>query len=91
VRDSGPGVPQEIRTRIFDPFYTTKPEGQGTGLGLALSRRLVEGMGGQLQLAESRTGGLFIVRLPLASVDTRAEGAGASNKAAIDPMEGVGT
>src|SRR5262249_59966164 len=36
VSDNGPGVPAEIRTRIFDPFYTTKPAGEGTGIGLAL-------------------------------------------------------
>jgi len=48
-------------------------------------------MGGQLQLAESRTGTRFVLRLPLVSVDTRGEGADAPRQAAIDPMEGVGT
>jgi signal transduction histidine kinase len=42
VADDGPGMPDDVRERIFDPFYTTKPAGSGTGLGLDTARRIVE-------------------------------------------------
>lgn len=65
VADSGPGVPDELRDRIFDPFYTTKDPGRGTGLGLSICARLVEGMGGKIHLEEAPEGGAeFVVRLP---------------------------
>jgi len=66
VHDSGPGVPPEIRVRLFEPFVTGR-EG-GTGLGLALSRRFVERHGGMLDLiGDGRPGATFQVRLPVAS------------------------
>jgi signal transduction histidine kinase len=68
VGDSGPGVPVDHASRIFDPFYTTKDPGEGTGLGLANARRLAEEMGGSVDLAEvaSNLGGaLFSFRLPV--------------------------
>jgi PAS domain S-box-containing protein len=50
VTDSGPGVPEDIRSRIMEPFFTTKPFGKGTGLGLSVSRGLAEAHGGHLAL-----------------------------------------
>ncbi|NNK63936.1 MAG: HAMP domain-containing protein [Gemmatimonadetes bacterium] len=65
VADGGPGVPDELRDRIFDPFYTTKDPGRGTGLGLSICARLVEGMGGAIHLEDAPEGGAeFTVRLP---------------------------
>lgn len=69
VADNGPGVPEALRDRIFKPFYTTKPVGEGTGLGLALSREIIASFHGQLELASS-TGGVgatFRISLPLAA------------------------
>ncbi len=66
VRDTGPGVPTEIREAIFSAFFTTKEEGQGTGLGLSMSRSIVEKFGGRLFLDEATTqGSEFVIRLPL--------------------------
>jgi signal transduction histidine kinase len=67
IRDTGPGVPLEVRDRIFDPGVTTKSG--GWGVGLALSRRIVEGVhGGRIVLLDGRTGGAtFQIRLPAAS------------------------
>ena len=65
VWDNGPGIPKELQTRIFEPFFTTKPAGQGTGLGLSIVKRLVEEMGGRIEL-ESEEGQFtrFTVRFP---------------------------
>jgi len=65
VEDNGPGIAEEALEQIFDPFFTTKEPGKGTGLGLALSAQLVEGVGGEI-LAGNRSGGgaVFTLRLP---------------------------
>ena len=65
VDDDGPGVPEGIRTRLFEPFFTTKDPGTGTGLGLAVSARLIEGMGGTIEVTSSELGGAaFRLLLP---------------------------
>lgn len=67
VQDTGPGIPPEIRGHLFEPFVTTKPTGQGTGLGLAVCHTLIEQMGGTLRVESPPEGGArFIVRLPVA-------------------------
>ncbi len=64
--DSGPGVPDELRERIFNPFFTTKPH--GTGLGLAKAFAILESHGGRIECARSAAGGaLFTLLLPVAS------------------------
>jgi signal transduction histidine kinase len=65
VIDSGPGVPAELKTRIMEPFYTTKPVGKGTGLGLSLSKAFVEEHGGALVVSERENHTCFSFVLPL--------------------------
>jgi len=65
VSDNGPGIPEVVRERIFDPFYTTKEVGAGTGLGLSIVQGIVERHGGEIGLASSADGTTFIVRLPI--------------------------
>uniref|UniRef100_A0A7C4PKQ2 histidine kinase n=1 Tax=Anaerolinea thermolimosa TaxID=229919 RepID=A0A7C4PKQ2_9CHLR len=69
VADTGPGVPEAIRAKLFEPFESGKPEDEGTGLGLYISRNIVEEMGGSLTLAPSECGACFRVRLPLVHSD----------------------
>ena len=66
VRDTGPGIPEDLRSRIFDPFFTTKSASEGTGLGLAVSEAIVRQMGGRLTASDAEGGGaLFRVELPV--------------------------
>ena len=65
VRDNGPGLPPELIDQIFEPFVTTKEPGKGTGLGLAVCARLIEGMGGVIHADNAAEGGaVFRVLLP---------------------------
>ncbi len=65
VADNGPGIAPENMDKIFNPFFTTKPPGQGTGLGLSLCHNLVSGMHGQISVAsQPGQGATFTVRLP---------------------------
>lgn len=61
VADNGPGIPQELRERITQPFFSTKPLGQGLGLGLSIVSDLIEGSGGRLEI-ESGAGGGTVMR-----------------------------
>lgn len=66
ISDNGPGIPQGIRDKIFQPFFTTKPTGQGTGLGLSLSYEIVKAHGGQLKVeTKENEGTVFIITLPV--------------------------
>jgi signal transduction histidine kinase len=65
VKDNGPGIPEEIISKIFQPFFTTKPTGQGTGLGLSLSYDIVKAHGGEIRVeSEESVGTTFIIALP---------------------------
>jgi two-component system, NtrC family, sensor kinase len=66
VKDNGDGVPQKILDKIFQPFFTTKPTGQGTGLGLSLSYDIVKAHGGELKVeTKEGEGSEFIISLPV--------------------------
>ena len=69
ISDNGPGIPDEIRDKIFQPFFTTKPAGQGTGLGLSLSYDIVKAHSGDISV-ESGTniGTIFSVQLPITNI-----------------------
>jgi PAS domain S-box-containing protein len=66
IEDNGPGIPQEIQSKIFDPFFTTKGPGQGTGLGLNISRNLVvQKHHGEISVISQPGSTCFAVRLPV--------------------------
>jgi signal transduction histidine kinase len=66
ITDSGKGVPENIRDKIFQPFFTTKPTGEGTGLGLSMSYDIIKQHGGDLSLvSEEGKGATFRIRLPV--------------------------
>jgi signal transduction histidine kinase len=66
IKDNGNGIPQKVLDKIFQPFFTTKPTGQGTGLGLSLSYDLVKAHGGELKVeTKEGEGSEFIIQLPV--------------------------
>jgi len=66
IRDNGSGMPEEVKRRIFEPFYTTKPVGKGTGLGLSLSFSIIQKHGGTIAVeSEPNVGTTFEIRLPI--------------------------
>jgi signal transduction histidine kinase len=67
VKDNGAGIPQKVLDKIFQPFFTTKPTGQGTGLGLSLSYDIVKAHGGEIKvLSKEGEGTEFVIQLPVA-------------------------
>ena len=72
VVDNGPGIPQETQAHLFEPFFTTKPSGLGTGLGLSMSRRIVEQHGGMIWCeSEPNQGAIFSFELPAKEIENR--------------------
>lgn len=66
IHDSGPGIPEEVGDKVFNPFFTTRPE--GTGLGLAIANKVVEGHGGRIHVENPKGGGArFTLWFPLTS------------------------
>ena len=69
VKDNGNGIPQKVLDKIFQPFFTTKPTGQGTGLGLSLAYDIVKAHGGELQVeTKEGDGSIFIIQLPVKEI-----------------------
>ncbi len=65
VNDNGNGIPQKVLDKIFQPFFTTKPTGQGTGLGLSLSYDIVKAHGGEIKVkTKEGEGAEFIILIP---------------------------
>ncbi|RYE22875.1 MAG: HAMP domain-containing histidine kinase, partial [Sphingobacteriaceae bacterium] len=71
VKDNGTGIPEEIQEKILQPFFTTKPTGEGTGLGLSLSYDIVvKGHGGKIEIkSKEGEGSEFTIQLPLSKAD----------------------
>jgi two-component system NtrC family sensor kinase len=66
VKDNGNGISQKVLDKIFQPFFTTKPTGQGTGLGLSLSYDIIKAHGGEIKVETKEGGGSeFIIQLPI--------------------------
>lgn len=64
VVDSGKGIPEAIRNKVFDPFFTSKPVGQGTGLGLSVAKGIIDSHGGSLRVDEQCENTRFVISLP---------------------------
>ncbi len=66
VADNGHGIPPDVLPRIFDPYFTTKPAGQGTGIGLSIAREIVQNHGGTIEVeSTSSEGSTFLVKFPV--------------------------
>jgi len=66
IKDNGPGIPPNIIDKIFQPFFTTKPTGQGTGLGLSLAYDIIKAHNGELKVETTvGEGSEFIIQLPV--------------------------
>ncbi len=79
IQDSGPGIPEGLRAKIFQPFFTTKGANQGTGLGLALARSVARDHGGDLLLDDTVRGGArFVLKLPRSRLPAGEEPAAAA-------------
>lgn len=65
IEDTGPGIPEAIQSKIYDPFFTTKPPGKGTGLGLNITYTIIQKHGGEIKLFSKPGKTIFEIRLPL--------------------------
>jgi C4-dicarboxylate-specific signal transduction histidine kinase len=71
IRDTGPGIPVQVIPRVFEPFYTTKDVGQGTGLGLAVAYGIIQEHGGKIVVTNHADGGaIFTIALPAERTET---------------------
>ncbi|PJB56894.1 MAG: hypothetical protein CO098_12705, partial [Bacteroidetes bacterium CG_4_9_14_3_um_filter_41_19] len=69
VKDNGSGIPDSVKDKIFQPFFTTKPTGEGTGLGLSLSFEIINAHGGAFKVeTKEGEGSEFIIQLPIDAI-----------------------
>jgi two-component system NtrC family sensor kinase len=86
VADNGPGIPANLRARVFEPYFTTKPTGLGTGMGLAVSHGIVEAHDGTLTLDCPEMGGsVFTITLPVCPLEEIRADPGPSREASATP------
>jgi len=86
VEDTGPGVPPEDEAKLFQPFFTTKPVGEGTGLGLSVSYGIIHSLGGEIGYRRGALGGaLFHFSVPLSEAAHAADGKQEAAHAAPSP------
>ena len=66
IQDTGPGIPRDLLGKVFDPFVTTKKQGEGTGLGLSISYGIIQKLGGRiLVVSDEGVGATFKVYMPI--------------------------
>jgi signal transduction histidine kinase len=88
IRDSGAGIPAKVQEHLFQPFYTTKPAGQGSGLGLAVAHELMTGMGGSIRFDKSYgPGARFVLAVPIYDEKKAAKAAAAAAGAETATIE----
>ncbi len=71
IKDNGPGIPSNIINKIFQPFFTTKPTGQGTGLGLSLSYDIIKAHGGEIKVETKEGEGADFIIILSAPIEKR--------------------
>lgn len=70
IEDEGQGLPKEVRSKLFEPFVTTKTEGKGAGLGLFLVRQFVSELQGKVEICDTEKGTRVVVTLPSLQIQT---------------------
>lgn len=93
VGDEGAGIPEEIKARVFDPFFTTRKVGEGTGMGLAIVHTIVRSLSGEIYFESSSEGTVFCIELPAVEADSDTEATDnelSCNEDADTPEKGKG-